>query len=305
MNLSEFQREALLTDQQPAVQPRSGIGPEVMIPVLGLAGEAGSLLTEYKKYARDGELYVHFRERVAEELGDVLWYVANIASKERLDLDQVARSCLAKAQDRWGRADTEAGLFPRRHLDDGLEPAEQFPRHFRVELRQEEVEGRMVQCGTFEGKPFGSDLTDNRRDDDGYRFHDVFHLAYVAHLGWSPVMRKMMNRKRSDVRVDEIEDGGRAKVIDEAIVAIAFSNGVPHFYEGLKTVEYEVLRTIKSLTTHLEVNRFTMKEWERAILAGFDVWRAVRDAGGGVVVGDLNDRTLAFEPLPTGSEVTR
>ena len=37
----------------------------------------------------------------------------------------------------------------------------------------------------------GNDLMDNAYEDDGYRFHDVFHLACAAVLGWSPVLRAL------------------------------------------------------------------------------------------------------------------
>ena len=51
----------------------------------------------------------------------------------------------------------------------------------------------------------GDRLTDNRTEPDGYRFHDVFHLAYVAHLGQSPVIRALLKQKRkSDPRLDEL-----------------------------------------------------------------------------------------------------
>ena len=47
-----------------------------------------------------------------------------------------------------------------------------------------------------DGKPFGAELTDNAYDPDGYRFHDVFHFAYAAVLGWSPITRALLRRKR-------------------------------------------------------------------------------------------------------------
>jgi len=47
----------------------------------GLAGEAGQVLSEYKKYLRDGDSHILFKERFAEELGDLLWYLANTATK--------------------------------------------------------------------------------------------------------------------------------------------------------------------------------------------------------------------------------
>ena len=42
------------------------------------------------------------------------------------------------------------------------------------------------------------------------RFHDIFHLSYAAILGWSPTVRALLRCKRkSDPRVDEVEDGGK------------------------------------------------------------------------------------------------
>lgn len=73
----------------------------VIVPLLGLAGEAGGLLSEYKKYLRDGARHKLFEQRVKEELGDILWYVANLATKFDLDLDTVARDNIVKVRDRW------------------------------------------------------------------------------------------------------------------------------------------------------------------------------------------------------------
>ena len=73
-----------------------------MIPLAGLASETGELLGEYKKYLRDGESHKLFKERLAEEVGDLLWYVANVATKFDLDLAQVAEQNLAKCEGRWG-----------------------------------------------------------------------------------------------------------------------------------------------------------------------------------------------------------
>jgi NTP pyrophosphatase (non-canonical NTP hydrolase) len=100
MNLREYQLEAEKTDQV----PRSRKAPnraDIMVPLLGLAGEAGTLLTEYKKWLREGEAYQIFKERVAEELGDILWYIANIATKEHLNLDDIAAANLKKTRNRW------------------------------------------------------------------------------------------------------------------------------------------------------------------------------------------------------------
>ena len=78
------------------------------------------------------------------------------------------------------------------------------------------------------GRQLGDDLTDNTYDEDGYRFHDVLHLANVAHLSWSPVMRSLMKLKRKDDRnplLDVVEDGARAKIVEEAILKVVHSEG--------------------------------------------------------------------------------
>ena len=69
----------------------------------------------------------------------------------------------------------------------------------------------------------GDRLTDNILEPDDYRFHDVFHYAYTAVLGWSPVMRALFKLKRkSQPKIDEAEDGARALLIEEGIATWIF-----------------------------------------------------------------------------------
>ena len=84
MDFDEYQEKAALTDQFPDKSTDSAL----MIPLLGLAGETGTLLAEFKKKIRDKESYEAFRERAEEELGDVLWYLSNLASHLKLPLAQ-------------------------------------------------------------------------------------------------------------------------------------------------------------------------------------------------------------------------
>lgn len=304
MDLQQYQLEASKTDQVPGSDIKS-----LMVPLLGLAGEAGSLLTEYKKLLRDGEAYRIFKERIAEELGDILWYVANIATKAELNLADVAHGNLNKIRDRW-QTRGDAGLLPGRGVklfDEGFPPHEQLPRHFRAHLK-EMAEGEALKVVLMvDGEQVGNQLTDNAYADDGYRFHDVFHLAYAAILGWSPVTRGNMKRKRkSHPQVDEIEDGGRAIVIEEAISALVFDYAKGHsFFAAVDTMDYELLRIIKNLTSHLEAQRCSAKEWEHAILEGYRVWRQVREHGHGTIVGDLLARTIVYEPCEAEAPVKR
>lgn len=117
----------------------------------------------------------------------------------------------------------------------------------------------------------GQDLTDNAYVPDGYRFHDVFHLACAAVLGWSPVSRRNLNlKRRSEPAVDEVEDGGRAIVTEEGISALVFAYARDHnALEGVHSVDYDLLKTIRIMTARFEVGICTTGEWERAILMGY------------------------------------
>ena len=78
----------------------------------------------------------------------------------------------------------------------------------------------MQRCN---GLFIGDRLTDNIMMPDDYRFHDAFHYAYAAILGWSPVTRALFRCKRkSEARVDEGEDGARAVLIEEGVATVVF-----------------------------------------------------------------------------------
>jgi NTP pyrophosphatase (non-canonical NTP hydrolase) len=298
MHFDEYQRQAQETDQVPQGSTSEEGSKEQLIPFLGMAGEVGSLLSEYKKLLRDGPAHVHFKDQVREELGDILWYIANVAAKFGLSLEEIAQENLQKTRDRWL---AQRGQEPRL-FDESYPAHEQLPRQFEYVLTYgtDEKSNRKVMVRAPDGKQVGNFLTDNAIAEDGYRFHDVLHLAHAAVLGWSPVFRKLLERKRrSDPKTDEVEDGGRASVIDEALVAIEFEYAQRHqMFEGASTVDWELLRTIKRLTEGLEIRVVTPKEWEQAILQGFKVWREIREHDGGIVRGDMIARSIVFSPLP-------
>lgn len=102
MLIDKFQREIDMR------WPARAFGVDWEIPVLGLGGEAGEVLEEFKKALRYtlygyrgldgtdvGDL-THRRGRIAEELGDVLHYTARIATIMGLSLEQIARDNLTK-----------------------------------------------------------------------------------------------------------------------------------------------------------------------------------------------------------------
>ncbi|RZK72275.1 MAG: nucleotide pyrophosphohydrolase, partial [Pedobacter sp.] len=105
LDIDDYQRRAQLTDLN-----RTEGDKGLIIALLGLAGEAGELLTEYKKQLRDGQSHQLFRERVTEELGDLLWYMASVAHKYDLSLSDIAEQNLRKNYDRWGERSGAAML---------------------------------------------------------------------------------------------------------------------------------------------------------------------------------------------------
>lgn len=63
----------------------------ISICLLGLSGEVGELATEYKKKIRDGESYQSFREKIIEEMGDIMWYLSSIATHEDIEFSEVLK----------------------------------------------------------------------------------------------------------------------------------------------------------------------------------------------------------------------
>lgn len=290
LTLNEYQRLAAATDLEADSQ-------DPTVPLLGLVGEVGTLVAELKKKRRpDNVLHTGFEEIVQTEIGDILWYLAALARRAGVSLGAVAEQNLAKTRARW--------LPPEDRLDGAYDsefpPAERFPRLLEVVFRSGvHPSGRAFSQMYVDGEALGQPIDDNSLADDGYRFHDAFHLSYMSALGWSPNIRRLMKRKRkSDPVIDHAQDGARACAIEEGVAALVFqlSIGYDHF-EGVDRIDDSILDAVMSVTSNLEVSDRTAAEWELAILSGFSAWRALREHEEGMVVVDLDKRTLDFKPL--------
>ncbi|ACB97314.1 nucleoside triphosphate pyrophosphohydrolase family protein [Beijerinckia indica] len=181
-------------------------------------------------------------------------------------------------------------------FDKDFEAEEQLPRRFRIKVSQRASGRTYLQWNdVFIGDP----LTDNIADRDGYRFHDVFHFAHAAILHWSPVMRALIKQKRKSKRdYDEEQDSGRAIVVEEGLTAWIFSRAKElNFFENQSRISFGVLKTIGDFVAGYEVAECPPKLWERAILDGYAIFRQMRDAQGGWIVGDREARTISYEPL--------
>ena len=88
MNFKEYQDKA----RQTAVYPKTN--PSWIYPMLGLCGETGEIAEKLKKVIRDGNPID--KDALKKELGDVLWYIANLAYELGLDLENIAQTNIDK-----------------------------------------------------------------------------------------------------------------------------------------------------------------------------------------------------------------
>ncbi len=99
MDFNDYQKKSRKTAGYPA------IGHPVIYPTLGLANEAGEVAGKIKKVFRDkdGQISPETREALKAELGDVLWYIAQVATELDLSLDEIAEYNIVKLYDRLER----------------------------------------------------------------------------------------------------------------------------------------------------------------------------------------------------------
>ncbi len=365
-------------------------GSDLSLPLLGLFGEIGSLLSEAKKKQRDPVAYLGYERTVLEEFGDVLWYLAAVATRSEISiadlalqmgpsttrnigrtsdsirfadlqepdaqiswisqptaefertlirlsaevgllmvdfdagrfvnnepalagrllsilrelrqaagdagitLEAAANGNLAKIKDRW----PDEKIYPA-PFDDGFPEPERFERKMVFEI-SEVLEGDLlVSRLTKDGIAIGDVLTDNRQGDDDYRFHDVFHMAYAAVMGWSPTLRRLLKRKRkSDPMIDETQDGARAVLIEEGIATWIFNHAQRlEYFENLRALDYSMLKTVREFVQGYEAENCPLWCWEEAILQGYAAFRQLKRNRSGRLIVDLDNRTLQYEPI--------
>ncbi len=348
MRIADYQNLAETTDKiaQYGIQDRS-------VYYLGAIGELGTFLSEIKKSIRDGDSYSGYKENISEELGDMFWYIARLASLQNIELENCAKiakernlevdeptfslvqsvvglvellrtngrltenefvklftsleSVCAEEQitledvlernsdkiiDNWA-GDISA---PATTFDGDYPQHERLPRHLQVEFFEVSRGNATEVLQRIEGIAVGDRLTDNAHDPDDYRYHDVFHLSYLACLGWSPVIRRMLRAKRkSNGRVDEVEDGARAAIIEEAVASLVFDYARDHTWlAGVDRVDHGLLKQIRNMVRGLEIQSAGSWEWQHAILMGFSVFRELKINRGGWVLVDSERRILEY-----------
>ncbi len=382
LTVSDYSKRAATTDQ------RSG-AMSLGFSMLGLFGEVGSLLSEAKKKQRDAASYLGYAETVAEELGDVLWYLSAIARRSRLSLADIAAAAagdgswspgrndaltfhslqpehmpLAKAPThafedtllalagevgmlvndfrpgaggrvpglrdrlvttmrRLIQAANEAGVtldgaaFKNLHkiydrwpqhrtypapFDANMDPEEQLPRHMTIDVYERTVRKQTYVYQRSKGVFVGDRLTDNAAEQDDYRFHDVFHYAYVAVLGWSPVIRSLLRLKRKSApKIDEVEDGARAALIEEGVTTWLFGQAQQlDFFASVERggLPLDMLKHVRQFVEGYEAAQCPLWLWEEAILQGYDAFRFLQKNRRGRVSIDFANRRLRIKELP-------
>ncbi len=265
--------------------------------------QLGAQLMRHLLPQNELEINTELRDRPIETiLGDIAWHLCAIASLYELDMDEVAEANFRKASARGDGRPTP--------LHDQNSPAqEQLPRNFYIDFQS--VSNDTSQM-FWNGNMLGDPLKDQHYEADGYRFHDVLHLANAACLGWSPVLRDLMKIKRDSCpRTKQAQDSGRSAVVEELVIkfihweasrrAKELRGDIPADERPLfpkdEEIPFSLLKKVRELTVGHEVYDNKFWEWERAIREGYRVFQQLRHYKQGRVFVDLKKRNLRFEPL--------
>ncbi|WP_437334267.1 nucleoside triphosphate pyrophosphohydrolase family protein [Sorangium sp. So ce394] len=270
-----------------------GTEKEVTMAAAELAACAGDLVEAHRTGKLNGN-----RDAISGRLLGILRALVTTADAAGVDLDAAARGNLEKTFSRWPLADTP---YPEPIPPDRDLPLnERLPRQFRMLIKEHTVGGKTYVLQKRNDVIIGDRLTDNKSQKDDYRFHDVFHIANAVHLEWSPVLRALFRVKRkSRPELDENEDGARAILVEEGIATFVFGRALERkLFEGLKNLDYDLLKLVQDLVRGFEADRCAAWQWERAILDGFKIFREIikPENRGGWVIADLDKHTLDFEP---------
>lgn len=184
-------------------------------------------------------------------------------------------------------------------FDTNFQPCEQLPRLFSVSFKEIEDKQRPHVQVSFNNRQVGDIINDNSHTNDFYRYHDIFHYTFATLLGWSPCSRAMMKRKRkSNPIIDEIEDGARAAITEEAISLIIFNEARrKNFFENKYKVSKVTLKIIKEMTDTFEAKILSEKDWEKAILESYKIFRFLVKNKGGQVNFDMLKKNIEYISL--------
>ena len=191
-------------------------------------------------------------------------------------------------------------LKSSKHIEHQQEHSnEMLPKDFIVRFEELSNEHYSQVKVTLNNQQAGDIIDDNAHQDDGYRYHDVFHYTFATLLEWSPCARAMLKRKRkSCAETDRVEDGARAAITEEAISLIIFSDAkLNNFYEGRSHINDHILEIIKNMTASFEVANRSKEDWEKAILKSYEMFRLLNKNNGGVISFNTDQKIVKYTTL--------
>ncbi len=279
---------------QPEIMPQRG-EPSAAFEktLLQLAGEVGILVADHEA-GRLTDRSNH--SALAERLIAITNTLVRAANEAGVTLEAAAVNNLAKIFDRWPRE----RIYPE-PFDASAESLERLPRELSVDFFEREVRGQSYVFQRCNGINIGDRLTDNAMTADNYRFHDVFHFAYVAVLSWSPVVRSLLRLKRkSDPKIDDAQDGARATLIEEGVTTWIFGQAVNlEFFANMNRgdLPFDLLKHVRQFVTGYEAEQCPLWLWEEAILEGYAAFRFLCQHRRGRIHVDMTNHRLATELL--------
>lgn len=278
---------------QPAIMThRSEPTPAFEKTLLQLAGEVGLLMTDHEAGRLENN-----QPALAGRLVAIMRTLINAANEAGVTLEAAAVKNLHKIFDRWPRE----RIYPK-FLDASADPDEQLPRDLYVDIFERKVRSQTYVFQKCNGINIGDRLSDNAMTVDDYRFHDVFHYAYVAVLAWSPVVRSLLRLKRkSDPKIDEVEDGARATLIEEGVATWIFGQAIELKYfvdVQIGELPFAMLKHVRQYVAGYEAEKIPLWIWEEAILQGYTAFRFLRQHRRGRIHIDMNNHCLTIEKLP-------
>jgi NTP pyrophosphatase (non-canonical NTP hydrolase) len=264
--------------------------PEFEAAIIAVGGKVGVLLNDFSA----GKVAIN-RDLLARHLAEIFSALSQAATIADVDLQEAARNNIRKIGSRWPKIREYTPLF-----DENFDEREQLPRKIEMHIVETKIGEKTCVIQLCNGVEVGSRLTDNKIVEDDYRFHDVFHLAYAAILGWSPCLRALLGVKRkSKPEVDEAEDGARAALIEEGVSTFVFQHALRlNYFDSLMSLDYPLLKAVQGFVSGYEVAQRPLWQWEKAILDGFEVFRKVRNRRRGIVIADLLERSITFKAHP-------
>lgn len=96
MTFEEYQN----LSRETAIYPDKG--NNFIYPTLGLVGESGEVAEKIKKVLRDQNMTISddTRRELLKELGDVLWYLANLGVELGISFEEIAKANIEKLRSR-------------------------------------------------------------------------------------------------------------------------------------------------------------------------------------------------------------